>query len=235
MRAGTQTLIQALQALPLVDDPEIEDELPNHDSSLADSDSDDDGKQRGSLYRHGILCQLLCSSATTLASSIHTIHRPVARSRRHESLHTLSAVDDTSGDPADLSSGQEQLQRSMMSDEETDADDFELPKSVAPKRRVSKKDRPIGLSPVLEHAFPKSDRRYHAEREGSVSTVTTVTTVKLNRRARLAEKLAEVFDTGGINEVIAGGMHLIHPFDTIILMTGFFFVRDALLVDAIGP
>jgi sterol 3beta-glucosyltransferase len=232
MRAGTQTLIQALQALPLVDDPEIEDELANHDASLADSDSDDDGKQRGSLYRNGIFRRLLCSSATTLASSIHTIHRPVARSRRQESLHTLSAVDDTSGDPADLSSGQEQLQRSMISDEETDADDFELPKSVARNRRVSKKDRPVGLSPVLEHAFPKFDRRYHAEREGSVSTVTTV---KLNRRARLAEKLAEVFDIGGINEVIAGGMHLVHPFHTIILTAVFFSVRNALLVDAIGP
>jgi sterol 3beta-glucosyltransferase len=40
MRAGTQTLIQALQALPLVDDPEIDEEL----MSPGESDSDDEGK-----------------------------------------------------------------------------------------------------------------------------------------------------------------------------------------------
>jgi hypothetical protein len=49
MRAGTQTLIQALQALPLVDDPEIDDELTNYDMSPAESDSDDEGKHGGSL------------------------------------------------------------------------------------------------------------------------------------------------------------------------------------------
>ncbi len=49
MRAGTQTLIQALQALPLVDDPEIDDELMSHDMSPTESDSDDEGKHGGSL------------------------------------------------------------------------------------------------------------------------------------------------------------------------------------------
>ena len=50
MRAGTQTLIQALQALPLGDDdPEIDDELMSHDMSPAESDSDDEGKHSGSL------------------------------------------------------------------------------------------------------------------------------------------------------------------------------------------
>jgi sterol 3beta-glucosyltransferase len=86
-----------------------------------------------------------------------------------------------------------------MSDEDTDADDFELPKSPAANR--SRKDRPIGLSPVLEHASPKFDIRHHAGRSGSMSTVQTV---KPNRRARLAEKLADVFEISGINEVIAG-------------------------------
>jgi hypothetical protein len=44
MRAGTQTLIQALQALPLVDDPEIDDEFTSHDMNTAESDSDDEGR-----------------------------------------------------------------------------------------------------------------------------------------------------------------------------------------------
>ncbi|KAH9044774.1 hypothetical protein EDB85DRAFT_2070865 [Lactarius pseudohatsudake] len=181
MRAGTQTLIQALQALPLIDDPEFDDEPMSHDLSPAESDSDDDG-------RH----------ATTLASSIHTIHRPVARLRRQELSQTVPAVDSAPGDHADVSSGLEQ--RMVTPDEDTDADDFELPKSVAASRRVSRKDRPIGLSPVLEHASPKFVSQHHAERSGSTSTVKTV---KLNRRARLAEKLADVFDINGINEVIA--------------------------------
>jgi len=115
-------------------------------------------------------------------------------------MNELSPVNDTPGDIVDSPLGQEQLQRSMMSDEDTDADDFEIPKSVTASRRVSdRKDRPIGLSPVLEHAFPKFDLRHHAEHSGSMSTVQTV---KPNRRARLAEKLAEVFDIAGINEVI---------------------------------
>ena len=97
----------------------------------------------------------------------------------------------------------------MMSDEDTDADDFELPKSVATSRRASnRRDKLVGLSPVLEHTFPKVDLRYHAERSGSMSTVQTV---KPNRRARLAEKLGEVFDLVGINEVIAGGYCIYSP------------------------
>ena len=137
----------------------------------------------------------------TLASSIHTIYRPVARSRH-----------------ADSSTSQEQSQRSMISDEDTDADDFELPKSVATSRRASnRRDKPTGLSPVLEHTFPKVDLRYQAERSGSMSTVQTV---KPNRRARLAEKLGEVFDLIGINEVIAGGYHT-STLDTSLLTTVF--------------
>jgi sterol 3beta-glucosyltransferase len=61
MRAGTQTLIQALQALPLVDDPEIDDELTNYDMSPAESDSDDEGKHGGSLlyFRTFAICNAI--------------------------------------------------------------------------------------------------------------------------------------------------------------------------------
>ena len=153
----------------------------------------------------------------------------MARSRRGDLLINLSTVDDTSGDNAELSSAQERLQRSMVSDEETDADDFELPKSVAASRRAgSKSDKPIGLSPVLEHATPKFNPRYHTEHSGSMSTVQTV---KPNRRARLAEKLAEVFDTAGINEVIAGEYY-IYSLSPTFIPDGHF--RNAVLVDALS-
>jgi len=152
----------------------------------------------------------------TLASSIHTIYRPVARSRRGEPSNILSPVDDTPADHADSSTGHEQLQKSTVSDEDTDADDFELPKSVATSRRVgNRRDKSIALSPVLEHTSPKVDLRYHAERSGSMSTVQTV---KPNRRARLAEKLGEVFDLVGINEVVAGEYY-VYSLDTRFLIT----------------
>jgi sterol 3beta-glucosyltransferase len=201
MRAGTQTLIQALQALPLIDDLEIDDEPMSHDLSPAESDSDDEGNHGELRFHHSIQQGAPCLSVTTLASSIHTIHRPVARFRRREFSTAVPAIDNTPGEHADLSSGSEQLQRAIASDEDTDADDFELPKSVAASRRVSKKDRHMGLSPVLEHASTKFVLQHHAERSGSASTVKTV---KLNRRARLAEKLADVFEINGINEVVAG-------------------------------
>ena len=41
MRAGTQTLIQALQALPWVDDQDNEDD---NDTTPVDTESDDDDK-----------------------------------------------------------------------------------------------------------------------------------------------------------------------------------------------
>jgi len=173
--------------------------------SPPESDSDDEGKH-GESSPLFALCELQRFSAMTLASSIHTIHRPVARSRRGQLLDNTFAVDDTPRDETDSSTGQDQLQRSMMSDEDTDADDFELPRSLAASRRVgSRKDRQIGLSPVLEHASPKFAMRHHIERSGSMSTFQTV---KPSRRARLAEKLAEVFEIAGINEVIAGGYYI---------------------------
>lgn len=129
----------------------------------------------------------------------------MARSRRGEPLNVLS-IDGTPVDNDDSPTGHEQSQRSTMSDEDTDGDDFELPKSAANSRRFSDmRDKSIGLSPVLEHFSPKVDLRYHAERSASMSTVQTV---KPNRRARLAEKLGEVFDLVGINEVITGGYYI---------------------------
>jgi hypothetical protein len=48
MRAGTQTLIQALQALPWTD-PDNEDDVMPHSLNPIDSDSDEEGKP--GLYR----------------------------------------------------------------------------------------------------------------------------------------------------------------------------------------
>lgn len=46
MRAGTQTLIQALQAIPWTDDPDNDDDIMNHpDLTPVDSESDDDDEE----------------------------------------------------------------------------------------------------------------------------------------------------------------------------------------------
>lgn len=46
MRAGTQTLIQALQAMPWVEDQDNDDEL-NNDTSTGEPESDDDDDRVG--------------------------------------------------------------------------------------------------------------------------------------------------------------------------------------------
>lgn len=61
MRAGTQTLIQALQAIPWTDDPDNDDELLNHAlGSAIDSDSEEEdgpGKQTVLSSPSGMLTQ----------------------------------------------------------------------------------------------------------------------------------------------------------------------------------
>jgi sterol 3beta-glucosyltransferase len=42
MHAGTQTLIQALQAIPWTNDPDNDDDIISHDIMPADSESDED-------------------------------------------------------------------------------------------------------------------------------------------------------------------------------------------------
>lgn len=52
MRAGTQTLIQALQAIPWAEDPDNDDEAMHHGISSAseyDSDEEDDGSSESEI------------------------------------------------------------------------------------------------------------------------------------------------------------------------------------------
>lgn len=50
MRAGTQTLIQALQAIPWAEDQDNDDEILNHDVTPAETDSDEDEGSSTYLY-----------------------------------------------------------------------------------------------------------------------------------------------------------------------------------------
>ncbi|ESK98185.1 udp-glucose:sterol glycosyltransferase [Moniliophthora roreri MCA 2997] len=176
MRAGTQTLIQALQALPWTADPDNDDEVLDHGlPHISDEDgSEDEGQTK-----------------KPLASSIHTIHRPVARSMRMSAsgrsrvrlnLPNLSPSSDDES-PPDIPQSDEDVE---------DIPDFEERTPRPPDA-----DRVPGLpqkSPQIPGTMPD---RIYMSRSGSMATV------RLQRRTKLAEKLREVFELEGIDEVRA--------------------------------
>ncbi len=89
-----------------------------------------------------------------------------------------------------------------MSDEEIE-EDFEPTKSnvsESPNERTRKR---LALPALDLHGI---SAKSHTSRSGSMATV------KLQRRARLAEKLREIFEISGIEEVIAGKWHCMAVF-----------------------
>ncbi|KAJ6604204.1 glycosyltransferase family 1 protein [Mycena vulgaris] len=173
MRAGTQTLIQALQALPWTD-PDNEDDVMPQTLSPVDSDSDEEGKPDNRL-----------------ASSIHTIYRPLARSQRlnhpgqgprRKALPQYPTVSEE--DPAS--------DATLGSSEEQDAEDFE---EATPRPPYS--ERPVPLHERLQQQSDSMTIPPAMMRSGSMATV------RIQRRVRLAEKLKQVFDLEGIEEVWA--------------------------------
>ncbi|KAF9015467.1 hypothetical protein BDQ17DRAFT_1386196 [Cyathus striatus] len=152
MRAGTQTLIQALQALPWAE-IDNDDEATGHELGPIDSDSDDQAEVK----------------AGHMSSSIHAIHRPVARSRK------LS-------DP--------------LSEGEASHEDFEEDTPRPSDARPSHIQHKSFLTTQVQGAQVNSFK-FMNTRTGSMATV------RLHRRARLAEKLRDVFELDGITEVWA--------------------------------
>jgi len=194
MRCGTQTLIQALQALPWIN-PDNDDES----NALSPVDiSNDDEDQRPQCenpeQRHSANCLCTLLSVQQLSSSIHTIHRPLARSRRlsipglpkHE-IQAHSAVIEE-----ELA-----LDDTVVSDEEIEHDfeDASHPSTTARPSLLSHQTIPPS-TPVETHdsILFKS----MMTRTGSMATV------KLHQRARLAEKLRDIYELDDIQEVWAG-------------------------------
>ncbi|KAL4069427.1 glycosyltransferase family 1 protein [Scleroderma citrinum] len=172
MRPGTQTLIQALQALPWVDDPDNEDDPGS--TTTPNVDSDDDSKPH-------------------VASSIHAIYRPVAWSRHVGSSHSIRSAKRSVQEDAQ---GESDSDAEMNMAFEDDADDFETATPRPPD--VQKPESASTSEPATMTAqLRTSIRRRTASRSGSMATV------KVNRRARLAEKLREIFDIDILNEVWA--------------------------------
>ncbi|PPR00259.1 hypothetical protein CVT24_005007 [Panaeolus cyanescens] len=180
MRAGTQTLIQALQALPWGNE---EDEDNPNDPGSPGSESDDEKPNSEHPLLKLMLHSLHDLVVQRLSSSIHAIHRPLARSHRTASSFTN----------APQFHQIEDIQEDVLSSEEEHENDFEetprlstvLPTSLKPN------DNDVPLNPP--------DAPFNAMAERSSSTAT----IRLNRRARLAEKLKEVYDLDEIEEVWA--------------------------------
>lgn len=203
MRAGTQTLIQALQALPWIEDQDNDDDIVNHDVTPTENESDEDDKHSEPVLRVIMRSSIpkIRLAGNWLASSIHTIYRPLARSRRGDTQRrsrasNLSALSDNDNEDAQPSQEPEPI----MSEEEIE-EDFEPtapgPSEQQPELYVPSLRKPLDTLPELE-ALDTNTQRRSQTRSGSMATV------KLQRRARLAEKLRGVFELEDIHEVIAG-------------------------------
>ena len=114
-----------------------------------------------------------------LSSSIHTIHRPLARLNRRN-VPILSK-------PPSKRNEEDLLEDVSTSDDENE-NDFEAIMS-----------RPVHSSRIsFKDGLPQNPFEAMRERTGSMATI------RLHRRTRLAEKLKEVYDLEDVREVWAG-------------------------------
>lgn len=117
-----------------------------------------------------------------MASSIHTIYRPIARLRRSTARdHRRSGLPSHPEDPLSGITSEDDDHATRSEDE---ADDFEMTTPRPAATPTAAAAPPIALSRSL--------------RQGSMATV------RLQRRAMLAEKLREIFELDDIEEVRAG-------------------------------
>lgn len=126
-----------------------------------------------------------------MASSIHTIYRPLARSRRMSTSRRPTI-------PEHPSSSEGEGEDPTASDGETDDEDFEatptIPHSSKP---LALRQSTLGRETSPETALP-ARMKLTRSRTGSMATV------RIQRRTKLAEKLKQIFDLPGIEEVSSG-------------------------------
>jgi len=129
-------------------------------------------------------------AAFTLSSSIHTLHRPVARIRKRE--QSLAAQ----GKPEPF------IPEEVVSDEdesyEEEEEDFDYNGSTPGSR-----PRPSDSKQLLHHSIALSEGGMPTPK-GTLSRTPSLSTVRIQRRTRLAEKLKEVFEVPDIQEVTSG-------------------------------
>lgn len=134
-----------------------------------------------------------------MASSIHAIHRPVARSQRRE----RAGKDKTKMAQEIFISDTEEEERhypTILSEEEDDFDPPTIPSNL-----------PTPLKPTPStSASRRLNRRF--------STTGSMATIRVKRRAQLADKLRDIFELEGICQVLAGKhCSLSHPRAVLIV------------------
>ena len=120
-----------------------------------------------------------------LASSIHSIYRPLARSHRHN-VSSARRNAFTPGGVAEEPGPEEPP-------ESDQGEDFEDPSPEVASSTTAGRNSALHSS-AASHSFTRPP----SSRTGSLNTI------KLQRRARLTEKLREVFELPDIGEVYAG-------------------------------
>lgn len=134
-----------------------------------------------------------------MASSIHTIYRPVARSRKMSlTSRSRPRLHVSTLSPTEYSSDE-----IVQSDEEPDADDFEettpkAPDPAAPSHLQLRSVSYVTQRQLGSSKLPEVVAMSRSGRSGSMATV------RLQRRTKLAEKLRDIFELDGIEEVQAG-------------------------------
>ena len=136
-----------------------------------------------------------------MASSIHAIHRPVARSQRRG----RSGKDKSRVAQEIFMSDTEEDERhypTILSEEE---DDFDPP--------TTPNDLPAPLKPIPSTpASRRLNRRF--------STAGSMATIRVKRRAQLADKLRDIFELEGIHQVVAG-QHCSLPHPHVVLIMSY--------------
>ena len=228
MRAGTQALIQAIQAILWTDEPEADDDAIPPTSINSDSSEEE---QTGVLcMRFGCSIVAEAYSAPPIASSIHTIHRPIARSRKLDSPLSMKAPGNKGKGPAYTaippSSDEEE---GDVSDEDEDFELTPIEPPASPLPQIGNQNTEVTGSPTTPEK--KKDRLVHLRR-ANMTRSASLATVRIKRRNMLAQKLKEVFNLNDINEVVAGAFLSLCLFITYSITIA---SRTSLLVASIGP
>ena len=181
----------------------------------AESDSDEDERPNRKLS-YSLYNALSTCSVTRLSSSIHTIHRPLARSQRINIPI-----------PSKLSHKQTASEEDTLEDVASplDEDELETDFEESPRPATTILQQQSRTPESIQTAQTSDPFNAMRERTGSMATV------RLHRRARLAEKLKEVYDLDDIREVWAGACHTVLVARIISTVV---FLRNALLASTLS-
>ena len=120
-----------------------------------------------------------------MASSIHAIHRPVARSQRRERAGKNKGKTAQETFTSDTEEDERQYP-TILSEEEDDFDPPTIPTNL-----------PTLLKPTPSTPPPRRlNKRFN--------TTGSMATIRVKRRAQLADKLRDIFELKGIQQVVAG-------------------------------